>query len=216
VPVLQNGGFEFGDFTGWTTNGNFSHCLVSPAYAQTGFYGGAFGPETTLGYLSQTFATIPGQAYLIGFMLDNPSVMVNTEFNVAWNGATLMDLTNLALTGWLPYEFLVTATGTNSMLKFGFRDDPSFLGLDGVFVAPISAPKFESITKTNESTQLSWNVQPGYLYSLEYSTNLVHTNWTVLQTASFPPDIPMTATDTNPPDPYRFYRVVMYPPPLIF
>jgi len=26
----------------------------------------------------------------------------------------------------------------------------------------------------------------------------------------------MTATDTNPPDADRFYRVVMFPPPLIF
>jgi len=218
VPILQNGGFEFGDFTGWTTSGNFSFCSVSTnaLYAHAGFYGGKFGPQNTLGYISQTFATIPGQTYLIGFMLDNPTYMTNSEFNVSWNGDTLMDFTNLNLLGWLAYNFLVTATNTTSTLKFGFRDDPSYLGLDEVYVSAIGRPVFQSIAKANKLVNLSWSVLPDYLYELQYSTNLAKAKWTTLGVSSFPQQIPMTATDTNPPDADRFYRVIMYPPPLIF
>ncbi len=218
VPILQNGGFEFGDFTGWTPSGNFSDCGVSTnsLYAHAGFYGGQFGPVGSLGYLSQTFATIPGQTYLIGFMFENPTYMTNSEFNVAWNGSTLVDFTNLDLLGWLPYNFLVTATNTTSTLKFGFRDDPLYLGLDEVYVSAIGRPVFQSITKVNKLVNLSWSVLPDYIYQLQYSKNLAKTNWTNLGSSSFPVTIPMTATVTNPPDADRFYRVVMYPPPLIF
>jgi hypothetical protein len=218
VPILQNGGFEFGDFTGWTTSGNFTFSSVSTnaLYADSGFYGGQFGPVTTLGYLSQTVTTVPGQTYLIGFMLDNPRFMTNAEFNVAWNGTPLMDVTNLGLIGWLPYEFLVTASGTTSTLKFGFRDDPSYLGLDEVFISAIPVPVFQSIVTTKKEVDLTWSALPDYLYELQSNTNLMGTNWITVQNLSFPATIPMKGTDTNPPIAERFYRVLMAPPPLIF
>jgi hypothetical protein len=212
VPILQNGGFEFGDFTGWTTSGNFTFSSVSTntSYALSGFYGGAFGPTTTLGYLSQTVPTIPGQAYLIGFSLDAPDVLTNNnaEFKASWNGTVLMDQTYFLGFGWGSYQFLVSATGTNSTLQFGFRDDPYFLGLDDVSVSAISAPVFQSINKTSNRVDLAWSALPGYLYALQYTTNLVHPNWTNLS-FQFPTSFTITATDTNPPNPERFYRVQM-------
>ena len=111
---------------------------------------------------------------------------------------------------------MVPAYGTTSTLQFGFRDDPSYLGLDGVFVSPIPQPVFQSIVKTNSNVNLTWSAVPDYLYQVQYSTNLVKTNWNSLFNSSFPAAIPMTATDTNPPNPARFYRVLMSPPPLIF
>jgi hypothetical protein len=218
VPMVQNGGFEFGDFTGWTTNGNFTDSDVSTnsLYAFDGFYGGQFGPVFTLGYLSQTLATIPGQPYSVRFWMDNPTIMTNTEFNVAWNGTIMMDFTNLGAVGWQSYEFLAVATNTSTTLQFGFRDDPLYLGLDDVQVEPISPPVFQSIAVTpGKLADLSWTALPGWEYQLQYKTNLLQTNWTSLGFSGFPASFPMTQTDTNPPAGTRFYRVVMLPPVFI-
>ncbi|MGA3269097.1 MAG: hypothetical protein ABSE16_20065 [Verrucomicrobiota bacterium] len=219
IPLLQNGGFEFGDFTGWTTSGDFEDCLVTTntTYVDAGFYGGEFAPVGSLGYISQTVATIPGLPYVVGFDFYNPTNMLDTpvtEFTVSWNGTTLMDTTNSDLVGWFPYQFLVTASATSSTIQFGFRDDALlYLGLDQVYVSAISPPVIESVTKTNNLINLSWSALPGYSYQLQYCTRLSQTNWTNLQDFPFPAGSPIIFTDTNPPDAYRFYRVLMLPPP---
>jgi hypothetical protein len=218
VPLLRNGGFEFGDFTGWTRNGNTSSTFVvtNKLYASSGYYGAQIGPIGTLGYLSQNVATVPGQSYLIGFTMYIQDALTNAEITVSWDGAVLMDVTNLGVTGQVPFEFPVTASDTNSVLQFGFRNDPEYFGFDDVFVSPIPAPVIQSIARTNNLVNLSWSALPGYLYDLQYATNLTQTNWTSLHGLQFPVTLPMTDTDTNPPDARRFYRVRFYPPPLIF
>ncbi len=218
VPILQNGGFEFGDFTGWTRSGNLGATVVTTntLYLNGGYYGAEFGPVGSLGFISQSFATVPGQSYLIGFTFGLQYPMTNAEFSVTWNGAVLMDITNLFVLGQVPFEFPVVATGTNTTLQFGFRNDPKFFSLDDVFVSPIPAPVLQSITRSNNLVDLSWSALPGYQYDLQYTTNLAVPNWTDLQGFRFPTNFPMQGTDTNPPDARRFYRVKLAPPPLIF
>jgi len=217
TPLIQNGGFEFGDLTGWTTNGNIAGNAFVSTNANSGYYGGEFGPVGSLGYISQTVQTVPGQAYLIGFMLNNLLNQTNgLEFTASWDGTTLMELTNTGLFGWVPYEFAVTASSDNTTLQFGFRDDPWFWGLDDVFISPITPPEFESVARNGNNVDLIWTEMPGYTYQLQYTTNLLKTNWTTLQTIFQETNIPMSTIDTNPPDPQRFYRLKMVPPPLIF
>lgn len=219
VPLLKNGGFEFGDFTGWTQSGTTSGTSVGTNVVgiNSGFYGTRFGPIGSLGFISQTIQTVPGQAYLLGFMLNSPAGTSNSEFRVSWNGSVLLDITNFNLVGWIPYEFAVTAADTISTVQFGFRDDPAYLGFDDAYVTPVPAPVFQSVAKEmNNDIDMSWSALPGYLYELQYSTNLTQNSWKVLQSLSFPTSFPMSATDTNPPDPQRFYRVRLAPPPLVF
>jgi len=217
-PMVRNGGFEFGDFTGWAQSGNLGSTFISTnkLYASSGYYGAEFGPIGSLGFISQNVATVPGQTYLIGCTLYVQDPFTNSEFSVSWNGAVLMDVTNLGVTGQVPFEFPVTASGTNAILQFGFRNDPEFFGFDNVFVSPIPAPVFQSIARTNNFVNVSWSALPGYLYDWQYATNLTQSNWTSLRGLQFPTNFPMMGTDTNPPDSKRFYRVRLYPPPLIF
>jgi hypothetical protein len=141
---VLNGGFETGDFTNWTVvdpSGdtfvdNGSNTGLAP---HSGTYFAALGPVGSVGYLSQSLTTAVGQSYLLSLWLNSPDGDTPNEFIVNWNGSTIYDQTNLPATGWRNLQFVVTATGTNTVLQFGSRDDSSYLGLDDVSVLPTPA-----------------------------------------------------------------------------
>jgi hypothetical protein len=157
APLL-NGGFETGDFTGWTTNGNLGSCLVtaSSPYVHSGQHGAQLGPVGSLGYLSQTLATTAGSTYLLSFWLNSPNGAAFNEFLVSWNGTTLLDQTNIGAIGWTNIQFMVTATSSSTVLQFGFRDDPSYLGLDDISVVPVTeSPDITGISLTGNNLVLN-------------------------------------------------------------
>jgi len=138
--LVQNGGFESGSFNGWVLSGNFGDATVSTSSldAHSGQYGAALGPGGSLGYLSQTLPTVPGQPYLVSFWLDSQGGDPS-EFLVTWDGDTLFDQVALGASGWTNMQFTAFATATNTTLTFGFRNDPSYFGLDDVSVQPLAS-----------------------------------------------------------------------------
>ncbi len=74
---------------------------------------------------------------------------------MAWNGTAIFDQINLAAVGWTNFQFLVTATDTNSVLQFGFRDDTSSFGLDDVQVLPLASADGSPIIATQPANQVS-------------------------------------------------------------
>ncbi len=172
--LVLNGGFETGDFFGWTLNADGGlYDLVDTFYQSTeGMQPHApsscfarLGQMYKLGYLSQTLATTPGGKYLLSFWLNSPDGLTFNEFQVSWEGNTLFSAINLPRTGpdpatsWTNLQFAVTATAGSTVLEFGFRDDPTALGLDDVSVVPASpAPIPLAIQPaTGGAVVLSWN-----------------------------------------------------------
>jgi PKD repeat protein len=212
LPLLVNGGFETGDFSGWSEGGNFTSCSVvtGSLYAHSGTYGGEFGPAgPSLAYLSQFLPTATNGVYTLSFWLDSPDGLTPNEFSVAWDGTTLMDKKSFGAVGWTNIQFTVTASGTNTLLQFGFRDDNSFLGLDDVSVTPPAAPIIASIHLSGTNLVLNGsNGLSGTPYYTLMSTNLIL--WIPIATNFFNVNGNYTITVTNAVNPtasQRFYRI---------
>ncbi len=147
TEYLNNGGFEAGDFTGWTQGGNQDFTTVVSGVSPNGEYlgpqGGSFytyaGPADADGTLTQTFSDNAGDkltvsGWVIGTGDAGPS-HVDFLFNNLVIGSTGDPVLNQP---WTQYSFSVIATGSD-IFSISFRDDPSFLGLDSFSVSNISA-----------------------------------------------------------------------------
>jgi hypothetical protein len=69
--LVVNGGFETGDFTGWTTPaspaGDPFWMAVTNTSPNSGVYGAHIGAYPDIGTISQTIATTPGAQYILTF-----------------------------------------------------------------------------------------------------------------------------------------------------
>ena len=220
-PLVQNGGFETGDFTSWTLNGNSSYNFVATSSqisgaVHSGSYGAALGQYGSLGYLYQVLTTSPGQNYLLSLWLDNPNNSYGAtpnQFLVQWNGTTVFNQTNIPFTAWTNLQFIVTATGSSAVLQFGFYDNPWYLCLDDISVTPVPVPAFRTATATAGTFNLSWATVTGLLYQVQYKTNLLQANWINLGKPLVATNGNLTVSDTNSihSTPQRFYRLLVLP-----
>ena len=135
------------------------------------------------------------------------------EFSVSWNGTTLFDQQNIGTVLWTNLQFYARATTTNTVLAFGFRNDPSWFGLDDMVVLPMNGMplQFQTMTLINGVFNLGWGAQAGRLYQVQYTTNLDQIQWVnwgnVLSTAGSA----ITVSDNTTNSPTRFYRIVLLP-----
>jgi hypothetical protein len=229
--IVQNGGFETGDFTGWTLVGNgqigtFIYNAVVSAYTFGNFSGylfvhsgtyGAFLGDSPIATLSQTLNTVPGQRYLLSFWLSNPETGPGQQFKANWitnsSGTNLLfSLSNPPVITWTNPTFVVTATATNTVLQFGAANPPDGFGLDDVVVVPIPAPTVTSVIQNSNTFAFMWHSLAGVSYQAQYKTNLLQSDWLPLDTITATNNI-TTVMDTNAvsSSPQRFYRIVEFP-----
>jgi hypothetical protein len=160
--LVNNGGFETGDFSGWSASGNPSGCTnfptgvlklnqVIPACGgfstftnttapHSGTYAAFFGSPfpTSPGVINQDLATTPGGTYDLTFWLMNETGSTNS-FIATFGSDTVLDLTNSDAFGWTKYTFdgLSAPTGDTPLTFTGYNL-PSAWVLDDVSVTAAS------------------------------------------------------------------------------
>jgi hypothetical protein len=134
--LVQNGGFETGDFSDWTLTGDNVDILVNGGGADgvhSGDYCAQLGSAGQVTYVSQTIPTVPGQKYSVSMWLESDGLLPN-EFTVSWGGTTVWSSNNLPAFAWTNLQFVLPATSTNTVLAIGSEDDPGYIGLDDIRV----------------------------------------------------------------------------------
>jgi flagellin len=140
---ITNGGFETTGFTGWTVDHATSGSLLSlGGHAHSGAgaaWFGAIGAGDDA--LSQTFATLPGESYVVTFWLAHGASDSANDFTASWNSAPLLSLINASSFGQREYTFTATAAGDESTLRFSGRELVDYYFLDDVSVVPVPTPE---------------------------------------------------------------------------
>ena len=220
--LVQDGGFEAGDFAYWSLFGPYH--ATDNSYVDDGTYTGlspydgtyfaALGATNSLNYLAQTLPTRAGQPYMLSFWLQSADLGYGTtpnEFLVKWNNTTLVDDLNLGMFDWTSMQHVVQGAGASTVLEFGFRNDNSYFALDDVSVVPIPLPVFQSILKSNSTVKLTWSTTAGVAYQLQYKTNVTATNWINSGSTTTATGGTMSASDAIGSNSRRFYRVALVP-----
>jgi subtilase family serine protease len=234
LSIVQNGGFETGDFSYWTLSGHgllltnidgqsqleiynaVEPAIDYPLVAHSGNFG-AFLGDTAPAKLSQTLPTIAGQYYWISLWLDNPTNGTGQSFYVNWNTNatthTLYTKSSPPVFAWTNLQFIAAAGSSSTVIQFQAENIPNFYGLDDVSVTPIPKPAFTGVALTPQGVNLSWIATSGLVYQVQYNPAPIQTGWLNLGAPTTATSSPITFSDTNSISAAleRYYRLKLSP-----
>ncbi len=134
--IVENGGFETGDLTGWTNTGDTSFTGVDGGNPHSGSFALFSGPTSSDGFLDQVLPTVDGQAYDVSFWLENDDDSGTNRFGASLGGVILVPEGAQAGFGYTQFTFTNVVPGADADLQFIFFNPPSFFYLDDVCVTP--------------------------------------------------------------------------------
>ena len=140
--LVVNGGFETGDFTGFSQFGNTGFTGVVDASfgvaPSEGTYQAAFGAIGSPGGINQTITTVAGHGYTFSFDLAADGGNYDT-FAVSFNGLVVDFGSNLGAFPYGTHSFNVVGSGSDQ-ISFAFQNDPAYYLLDNISVTNVPEP----------------------------------------------------------------------------
>jgi hypothetical protein len=138
-----NGGFETGNFSGWTTvpnpiGSNFG-VTSNPLHVHSGTFSAFFASFD--GFPDQIFQNVSvtnGAQFELSFWLDNDALTGQDQMIAAWESGVIYR--DSAPVGWTQFSFVVTAHTATPQLLFGGFDSHDHSYLDDVSLTPVPEP----------------------------------------------------------------------------
>ena len=146
ADFIVNGGFETGDFTGWTVTGDAATYGVDGSNPHSGNFNAFFGQPANDGagktLLMQAVTTTPGLSYVLDFYLmsEDPGISNPSEFSVQFGSTVLTDQVDHPPFTYHEFQYTVVATANVTILTFAFSNDNAFFDLDDVSLRAVPEP----------------------------------------------------------------------------